>query len=148
LTLDGFTRQEILAICTTPRDKGGPGWVMSDSAVKRYITKAHERIQAFKIETGEKVLKHEIQRTERLLKSCLKTKDKRTAVAVLKELHELQGCKIQRIQHSGDPENPVQVNAMLDVNLKGLSDEELKALQQISEKIKGNEDQNTKPGGN
>ena len=141
LVVDGASRNVILQYCASK-------WGIKRRQADIYVRICNERLEIKRNETYEKRLNRAIDRTHRLYMRCIKGGNLQTASTVLKELNDLERVKKALVEVTGKDGAPMAMTQAVDVNLKGLSDDELKALQQISEKIKGNEDQNTKPGGN
>lgn len=122
MLLDGFTRCEIVQYASNK-------YSITVRQCDKYIKDANKLINDYQLESLEKRYNEAIQRTKSFYKRCVASKDKRTAATVLKELNEIEGCKIVKIEHSGEMKNKISFEGLSDEQLKELAEAEIKKLQ-------------------
>jgi len=107
---DCYTTGQIVRYCAEQ-------WGIKRRQAEGYIARCNERLETTHKESFEKIHKRAMDRTKRFYQRCMKAKQYPSMASALKELNELEGVKTQRIQLSGDAQNPVVVQ---------ISDDQLK----------------------
>ncbi len=96
LLLSGMRRREVLQYVTDKTD-----WNISEPMVDKYLREATDEIKQVTDEEMETARGMAYKRLDTLYYKSLLINDFKTALAVQKEMNELFGLKITKVEHSG-----------------------------------------------
>lgn len=101
LLLDGLSRYEI---CQTKATE----WDLSFRQIDRYIKKAHDKFSEIHDREFKNNVNWHLIARRRLYKYCIRNEDIANARNILKDIAELQGLYTQNVKVSGEKNNPIQ----------------------------------------
>ena len=130
LILDGYSRRDIVRNCAKM-------FRVSERQIEEYYIQCGKEFKKAAMADRGTEFKKAIQRALRLYNKCLKDNDRRSAVAVFKELNELLGLKSVKLEVTGKDKGPIEVKAAR-VDPSKLSDHELDVLENLVKKAEEN----------
>jgi len=126
LILDGYSRADIRKNCSKL-------FKISQRQVENYYIQCEKEFKKAALADRDTEFKKATQRALRLYNKCLKDNDRRSAVAVFKEMNELLGLKSVKLEVTGKDKGPIEIKATR-VDPSKLSDHELDVLESLVKK--------------